>query len=449
MYKINVNCKVEDCLHYIRYVLEFFNSHPLLPEGNVFVLNEPQTQVQIDYGIQESKEFYIPCQGLIFGVTVIDNSDIVCNEYMTDTESLFSIESDKKEASPFIRNLTFGFDILETAFFHISRYEEYHCAPSNKDKWDMMWEEQQILVKNGLYQFPVVDQLVFALFQNIGLQPKKRKTSFSLSHDIDVIQKFKTPIRIFRSSVRALLDHGVTGFLNHLKTVIGVWRNTQKDPYDTFNILLIDSSTNYFNNQILYLMAGGLTEKDNYYQINDKKITSVIKKAKYLGYEIGLHGSYATHKNGVQFKKEIDSLAKATKQSINRNRQHFLHFDFHMTPKILENSGIEIDSSLGYQRLIGFRCGTGFSYRLFDFEQKQAYKWKEQPMVIMDGALLSEAANSMQAAHQILDSFIEKNQYYTHITINVHNSIFDPSKRNIKEMKSLYSKMIFAAKKPD
>lgn len=439
---IHVQCKFEEYLDHINYVLGFLNEHPLLPEGNVFLLNSKDIPAHINYGDIDFSGYVIPAQHLIFKKTVVQNSDLFCNAYSSKSDKLFSIESTNKKTTPFIDHRIFGFDILETIFFHISRYEEYHCPSSDKDEWDMMWEEQQILVRERLYHTPVIDHLVFAFFEHLGLKPTQRKTTFCLSHDIDVIEKFKTPMRILRSCGRTLLDNGVIGFVNHLKDVVAVKRNRHKDPYDTFEFLLIDSSINHFEEKILYLMAGGRTTKDNYYQINDKKITSVITKAKALGYQIGLHGSYATDKDGIQFKKEMAHLAKATSQSVVHNRQHFLHFDFQHTPKILEDAGIEIDSSLGYQHLIGFRSGTGFRYRLFDFDTKMGFSWKEQAMVIMDGALLNESGEDIQKASFLLDQFVKQNLWNTQITLNVHNTIFDPSKRDVAKMEELYKQMI-------
>jgi len=443
---INIISNIDACRNHILYVLGFLNEHPLLPQGNHFALNDPNAKLDIIYGEADSGDYCIPAQELIFTDKVISNSDLFCNEFSSNSRNIYSLESVKKAPGPFLKHKTFGFDIIETIFFHISRYEEYHCSPSNRDKWDMMWEKQHILVREDLYHIPVIDHLVFSFFDSIGLHPIKHKTTYSLSHDIDVIQKFKNPYRIFRSSIRALLDNGVSGFLNHLNHVVAVKRNTQKDPYDTFEFLLIDSSTNQFKQKVLYLMAGGLTDKDNHYQINDDKITSVIAKAQQLGYEIGLHGSYATHHNGKQHETEMAHLAKASGKAIRSNRQHFLHFDFHHTPQILENSGIQIDSSLGYQRLVGFRCGTGYPYRLFDFITKRGYSWKELPMIIMDGALLNEAGDRMDKAEELLDRILAINQSNTHITLNVHNTIFDPSKRNAEQMKALYTKMIAVAK---
>lgn len=442
---ISIHHRVIEFKSHIEYVIGFLNQHPLLPEGIQFLSNSGQANIHILYGMktQSAKHlFFVPRQQLIFSKDFVYNDSISCSEYQSGEQSVYSIERKSKTATPFMEANVFSFDLIETIFFHISRYEEYHCHPNKQDKWGMMWEDQQILVQNGLHHIPVIDDLLLTFFNQLGIKQNDKATTFSLTHDIDVLEKFSSPYRIVRAALRSILDHGFKGLRNFLSILNDASLSTSKDPYDTFEFLLIDSSIDQFVHKVLFIMAGGKTKHDNYYQINDEKSLSIIESAKALGYKIGLHASYDSHIDPKQRYIESQNFATAIGFNPEYNRQHFLRFDFLRTPQLLQESTVRFDSTMGYQRLIGFRCGTGFPYKMFDFKKNRAYVWVEIPMVIMDGALLSEAGQDVDKAKQILDEFLDKNADNTHICFNVHNTIFDPTKRDSQKMKTLYKHMI-------
>ena len=429
----------------VRYVVEFLNHHPLKPQGcSVFQVNpQDEPSISLSYGSKAQSDYIIPCQKLIFSDQVKSNDQLSIVEYGTEDFSAYSVESrSEKIKASFLSHRIFGFDIIETIFFHISRYEEYHCSDQKKDQWDMMWETDQLLVMHDLHRVPVVDHLVLSFYRAIGFDINQTDTTYSLSHDIDVIQKYQGVNRTLRSFARAILDNGISGFYNNLTLYINTKFNSAKDPFNTFSFLLIDRSSKVFIQKTLYLMSGGETNHDNYYQVNNHLIAEYIGLAKERGYHIGLHGSYNSAFKSSLFLEEKNRLEEVIRTPVVESRQHFLRYSFHHTSDIIEHSGIQKDSTLGYQRLIGFRCGTGFPYHLYSFKEKRAYRFLEQPMVIMDGALLQECAGNLDKAKDFLIEFQHQNRHNTHINYNVHNTIFDPVKRDIIKMKQIYELML-------
>jgi hypothetical protein len=75
-------------------------------------------------------------------------------------------------------------------------------------------------------------------------------------------------------------------------------------------------------------------------------------------------------------------------------RQHYLHFDVRVTPRLHERSGFSADTTLGFNRNVGFRAGTSMPFRLFDFESASPIDVIEVPLVIQEAALL--ATNSLE-----------------------------------------------------
>lgn len=433
---ISIQIQDSDYVSEIQYVIDFINDHPLLPDNTSIRCNEKAGAKMVHYGHQNNgSSLTIPAQQILFNKAVVPSKAFVSNTYEQDGQKYYSVEKGAS-TKPFFSNNKFGFDIIETIFFHISRYEEYHCPPSKKDQWDMMWEKEQFLVKHNLHHIPVVDQLVKGFLQALGLQIPKRISQYSMTHDIDVLQKFKNPVRQLRSVVRATLDKGVQGLTESKNLITKTKKGNLKDPYDTFDRLF----TNHpFDKKICYVMAGGETKHDNYYVVDSEESLVMMDLAQSRGYEIGLHASYNANIKEDLFLEEKNKIESITQKSVQYNRQHFLHFDLNKTPKIIEDSGIRYDSTLGYQRCIGFRCGTGFSYRLFNFNDRKAYTFFETPMVIMDGGLIDEAGQDLEKAKSLLTQFLAQNKYNTYITFNFHNTVFDPLKRDVEATWDLYN----------
>ena len=423
----------------VEYVLDFLRNHPLCPEGLVFRKNEDleKEDLAIYYGQDlEGSGFFIPAEQMIFAAEIPVFSDLKPQGYRYKEFSLYGLsKSPTQVASHFCEDRRFGFDLLETIFFHISRMEEQHCTPEQLDPWDMMKSSEQFLSKHGLQEEPVVDQLVFCFFTALGFVIKKTKTAYRMSHDIDVIEKFPSVLAYLKASAKLVVAG--KGWRRQKELLAAYWnvkRGEEKDPFDTFDWLL---ETGNWSEKTIYFMAGGITKYDNHYEIEDQRIKQVLGLAKANGYLIGLHPSYAAWMNEDLFLAEKKRLEKVVGEEVVDSRQHFLHFSFEHTPSMLEANGIKRDSSLGYQDLIGFRCGTGFPYRLYNFQEERAFSFLEIPMVFMDCALLGEENDVVEFAERT-KKFLAKNKNLTAITFNFHNSTFDPGRLDREALIQVY-----------
>ena len=89
------------------------------------------------------------------------------------------------------------------------------------------------------------------------------------------------------------------------------------------------------------------------------------------GHEIGLHPSYDSKDSKDILIAEYFSLLKVCNiLKINQtswgSRMHYLRWNPINTLRLLDEIGVDHDSSLGYADSAGFRCGTCFEYQGFD-----------------------------------------------------------------------------------
>jgi hypothetical protein len=110
------------------------------------------------------------------------------------------------------------------------------------------------------------------------------------------------------------------------------------------------------------------------------------------GFDVGLHGSYSAALAPGALAAERATLESATALELTTTRQHFLRWDVRTTPLLQEEAGLRADSSLGFNRNVGFRAGTSLPFHHFDVAGGRALGLLEVPLVIQDAAVLGPGA---------------------------------------------------------
>ncbi len=292
------------------------------------------------------------------------------------------------------------------------------------DKHCRMNQDSQFLIKNNLHYQPVVDRLIFEFFKNLNYDIKNQKSTYILTHDIDIIRKFSGMLKLPKSIVRILLmKKGIKGVMHIIKSYFRAIKNKELDPYYTFDWLFTDN--NQYLEKIVFFVAGGKSRYDLFNKSYLKEMPGIIRKAKSKGYDIGLHPSYFAFDNKKMFETEKKLLESVAGIPMKYTRSHFLRLDIQKTFEIIEILGFEYDSTLGYADDIGFRCGTGYSYHPYNFLQERKWTFKEIPLMIMDSALMKKSDQNTELFYQKYTDFIKNNINNTNITINIHNSTFE------------------------
>lgn len=423
----------------VDYVVGFINDHPSCPDDVIIETKLDTQDISIAYGSEQGNHhFKIPAQQNVFSTEIHPTSNLFSNQYLWNDSHIYSVELVAKESREFLVDNQFQFDIIETIFFHLSRYEEYHCEPSQKDRWDMMREEQQFLVKNKLEKEPIVDRIVSVFLKGLGINPVEYKSEIRITHDIDLIKKFKSPLSFLRFNAYYLKNWKGAQPINELwKSYYRSVVNGEK-AYDVFDRMLIKDNCE----KEIYFLMGGKESVDTPLDTRSEIFKKAIKLSKDRDYKIGIHPSYATWKNQELLLDEKTKLEEIIDSEITISRQHYLHFSFTDTIAILEATGISQDSTIGYNRIIGFRAGTGVGFKLFDLAKNRVSSILEKPLAVMDSSLFDESKCNADRFLQIIDSFLDQNKYGTEITCNFHNSRFDDAKMFGLPQDLVYQNMI-------
>jgi hypothetical protein len=417
----------------IRYVLDWLAKHPLAPENGVKWHINPEVSSEnaifIHYREQnlENVPFFILSKKEIF--TTKPTSKFLASNPLKPL---------KENENP---QLEKDADWLEILFFMLSRYEEYNAKPEDLDEHGLMRSDAQWLVRINAHHAPICDLLVVAIYQYLGLKPQTKPTGLTLTHDLDHVKVFNEKYNLLRNMGGVFMRYRnfktVVRLLHYyLKKKSGTW----KDPYDNLAWMLSQRTD---IERIMYVPAiqkpHDLDPDHIAFNEKGKEMMDFTQK---IGYKIGLHPGYLTWKNHDLMQEQKRDLEQWIGENMTLTRQHYLRFAFPETADQIQNLGFKEDSTLGYRDKIGFRCGTGFPYRLYDFQHEKAYDWYEKPLIVMDISILREAKFDAKKMFLLWENFKKANETNTHITINFHNSAFFEPDISGFPLSELYQKMI-------
>lgn len=288
-----------------------------------------------------------------------------------------------------------GLDIFASSFFMLSRWEE--VVITQKDIHGRCDENEMFVVKQNLYQYPIVNEyveLLRELLKQIGVKNFVCDRVFTpfITHDIDYLFRYGSLKNVCRNFVGDILHRkSLKIFFKTCIDYVSYRRGEMKDPFDTFDELM-DLSDSYGFINAFYFKSSLFREYDATYNVFDPKVKTIIDNIRCRGHEVGIHPSKNTFHNDLQFQLECERL-KSLGVNIKGGRQHFLLYDLPETLQSWNNEGIEYDAGLGFASHGGFRCGTCYEYPFFDVKMRKKLPLKIRPLIVMEGALLRKNNN--------------------------------------------------------
>jgi hypothetical protein len=293
------------------------------------------------------------------------------------------IEYDKDDNSIEIK-----FDLIAACFFMLSRWEE--TVVPERDQHNRFSAGSSVAYRQGFLNQPIVDEyaLIIRTWLNY-LIPDLNLTiyqpSLQLTHDIDFINRFINPWKVFEYGFKEIKTFSL---LKGIKNTRVKYSFEKKHPESTDyvnsikNLALISKELSL--NSIFFFQAANQSPFDSGYDIRKQFMTQLFSFLKENGQKIGLHSSYFSNDDYSRMKKEYELLGDATNQFISRCRQHYLRIDVPRFWQIEEKIGITDDYSLGYASQEGFRAGTCHPFQVYDVDNQRKIELVEHPLILMD-----------------------------------------------------------------
>jgi len=260
----------------------------------------------------------------------------------------------------------------------------------------------------GLLYRPVVDEDYLANGGQKPTWPDEKPFVVCLTHDVDAVSLYS--LKQSLRARKAQLLNGGSAF-QKVRSLVGVGIGLmsagihmhQKDPLHCYERWLkVEKECGAYSTFFFWPGLSAVTKRhhtDCMYELADSivfdkqrcTVAEMIQEIGRQGWEIGLHPSWYSFGDADELKRQKEALEKAIGHEIVSVRQHYLHYDIRITPKIHVDAGFKYDSTLGFNDNVGFRFGTCYPLYLYDLEAEQQLPIMEIPLIVQDGAMLNPA----------------------------------------------------------
>jgi hypothetical protein len=298
------------------------------------------------------------------------------------------------------------FDPLGTAFFMLSRYEE--AVSAIRDAHDRFPAEGDIAFQCGFLDRPVVDEtveLLWSAMQRLWPVLRRRETSFEMrpTHDVDL------PFQhAFTSLPRMLLSCGADWVRRRdplgPARRISAWARTRlgdpsADPANTFDAIMDLSERANLVSEFNFIVAHTVPQYDAFYDLQHPWIADLMRRIHLRGHRIGLHASYGSYLDPAQICEQL-----GIRQETWGGRHHWLRFRVPDTFEAWDAAGLDFDSSLAYERCIGFRGGTCREFPVFGLRLRRMLRLRERSTVVMDASVTDSGTMNLGVGPAALEA---------------------------------------------
>jgi peptidoglycan/xylan/chitin deacetylase (PgdA/CDA1 family) len=303
---------------------------------------------------------------------------------------------------------------LARLLLRTEEYEEGH-----RDQWNCWEHSFSENFRRGTLWVPEVDEWTAARRAELAsrtalepLWPENRQFVVCLTHDVDMISRQTSPAQLLRSlriglsslpTGRNAIQHRALRAAQALARAAYFGIASVPSAFDTLERSIeVEREYDVRSSYFFTVYPSLPTPYDCAYRPNDSCLfrdapTTVSDLMRWLvreGWDVGLHGSYLSAVERDLLEEEKGILEEALGERVKTVRQHYLHFDVRKTPRLQGEAGFSADSTLGFNRNVGFRAGTSLPFRLFDFSANAPVLVLEVPLIIQEAPLLS--ANALE-----------------------------------------------------
>lgn len=335
-----------------------------------------------------------------------------------------------------------GFDVFAASFYLVSRYEEY--LPYEDDKYGRFPHEASLAHQEGFIQLPLVNlwaeelkKILRVIFPSLKMPANDFR--FIPTYDIDIAFSFRN--KGIKRNTGGFFKQVLKGEWTMLKKRIEVVQGDEQDPFDCYEWL--DDIHEELNLLPVYFFL--VAEKQEGY---DKNISPANEEYQQLikrhaeKYFVGVHPSWQSNSSETILKKEIETVGLLSgNRHIVISRQHYIKMKLPETYRRLINEGIELDFSMGYGTVNGFRASIAAPFKWFDLSKNETTNLTVYPFCFMEANSFYELKQTTEQAYKEMQQLyaVVKKVNGTFVTI-WHNHFLgtDPMFAGWKEMYELF-----------
>ncbi len=246
--------------------------------------------------------------------------------------------------------------------------------------------------------------------------PEGKTWALALSHDVDVARR--TPVHLLKqvrhAGRRAALALAQRAPGRAIAAIAdGVRAGARADFWAVEECQAADEALGVRSSFYFYSKSArtnGLMSRlyDPDYGLSDGRVRGSSAYLIDHGCEVGLHGSYLSHRDAALLAAEREALEHCIGQSVGGVRQHFLQGEAPEVWRVQAAAGLTYDTSWSYRDRTGFRSGLALPYHPWDEEEEASLALWELPLVLMDGQLYDRECSTSQQVQSTLDGVLDQ-----------------------------------------
>lgn len=391
----------------LKYITDFFGHH---------LLNKP-------FQLTTDPDAFVAFDGPKINYS---NKKISASEYqISNSELLFekgikgqTIECfDAKGYKAFFRTGgDFSFDIFAAAFYLLSRYEEY--LPHQKDIYGRYDHNSSLAFKENFLHLPLINVWMEDFRESLRVKFPLltiHHPAFTFVPTYDIDEAFSYKYKQWWRTVGGIAKSTVRGQWSKIGERVNVLAGKQKDPFDSFG--WIDQLNQQFSlNPYYFFLVAAKTGRYDKNILPSREAMKELIRQHGDRYSIGIHPSWQSGDDEEKLKIEISTLAHITGKRVLSSRQHFIRFTLPNTYRRLIDCGIEIDFSMGYGSINGFRASAATPFYWYDLEKEAQTKLLLHPFCYME-------ANSFFEQKFSPEQSLEELQHYYDVVRSVNGTL--------------------------
>ncbi len=325
-------------------------------------------------------------------------------------------------------NSVIPIDIFASAFFMVSRYEEY--LPAKSDKYHRYRGGQSMNSQGGFLEKPMVNYYAIAIRKILSekypaLVFKEQKFKHLATFDIDMAYSYLD--KGWKRNIGGFGRSFLISDFQEMKERFLVLTGKKRDPFDTFDYIAEICKRNSAE-ALYFFQVGDESKYDKNIPHSSRRLRELIKKISEAN-EAGVHLSFKSHSSSGIVSEEIKRLEEITGEKIFRNRFHYLRFQLPGSYENLSKQGITEDYSMGYAPRAGFRAGICTPFNFFNLIRNEATNLKIYPLAFMDTTFNTYNKTSPEEATEKIIRMMNYAVEVKGIFISLwHNSSFTESK---------------------
>jgi peptidoglycan/xylan/chitin deacetylase (PgdA/CDA1 family) len=303
------------------------------------------------------------------------------------------------------------------------REEEYEQA--HRDQWGNWEYGFSESFREGLLLVPEADQWAAAERRRLAevgaplvpLWPEGKGFAVCLTHDVDLLSEASTPTQVFRS-MRFSLEPPASSSLSAralrlarppVRLARAARAGIARSPDTSLafeRCVAVEQEYGVTASYFFTVVPRHASRYDCTYDFGDPcffrgkrcRIADVIRQVAADGFDVGLHGSYHSAFEPGLLAEQKAALEHAAGVEVATTRQHFLHWNIRTTPRLQSDAGLRADTTLGFNRGVGFRAGTSLPFHHFDLDAGERLPLLQLPLVVQDGSLFGSFGLELDVA---------------------------------------------------